>query len=163
MKATARRSSGCLRHEVEIRSLRFAAGLPAGEGGHEEMPTPDELLAASLAACSTLTIEAYATRKGWDVGEIVVEVDYAGAQRGSPARCRVVVRLPEHLPEEHRRCLMSVAAKSPVHRTLEGETMFDEHLEASPLNDAGNAQPSRPPAEGNRLLERLLPSSRRPA
>lgn len=121
------------------------------------MPTPQELLAASLAACSALTIEAYAKRKGWEIGEVVVEVDYQVAQRGCPARCSVIVRLPTDLPEEQRLRLMSAAAKSPVHRTLEGETMFDEHLELTePHAAADNGQHAAEPSQSNGLLRRLL-------
>ena len=36
------------------------------------------------------------------------------------------VQLPKELPEEQREKLMTIAAKCPVHRTLEGEVMFDE-------------------------------------
>src|SRR3712207_7716127 len=39
------------------------------------------------------------------------------------------VRLPKELPEDQREKLMQIAAKCPVHRTLEGEVMFDERLE----------------------------------
>ena len=39
------------------------------------------------------------------------------------------VKLPKELPEEQRERVMQVAAKCPVHRTLEGEVMFDETVE----------------------------------
>ena len=161
MKATVRRARGRDRHEVEIRSFRFPAGAPTSAGGADATPTPQELLAASLAACSALSMEAYAQRKGWDIGEVAVEVDYEVAQRGCPARCGIVVRLPEDVPEERRRRLMSVAAKSPVHRTLEGETIFDERLELRLPDPAGNGQPASAARRSNGLLRRVLPSSRR--
>ena len=37
--------------------------------------------------------------------------------------------MPKELPEEQREKLMTIAAKCPVHRTLEGEVMFDEKVE----------------------------------
>jgi putative redox protein len=40
-----------------------------------------------------------------------------------------VVRLPEGLPDDHVDRLMQIAAKCPVHRTLDGEVMFDERAE----------------------------------
>jgi putative redox protein len=58
-----------------------------------------------------------------------VDVDYEPAQRGSPTRFRMRVRLPKELPEEQREKLMQIVAKCPVHRTLEGEVMFDEQVE----------------------------------
>jgi putative redox protein len=39
------------------------------------------------------------------------------------------VSFPKELPEEQRERLMQIAAKCPVHRTLEGEVMFDEEIE----------------------------------
>jgi putative redox protein len=71
----------------------------------------------------------YAKRKGWEVGDVVVEVDYEPAQRGSPTRFEMAVKLPKELPEEQRERLMQIVAKCPVHRVLEGEVMFDEKLE----------------------------------
>ncbi len=44
----------------------------------------------------------YANRKGWDIGEVVVDVDYEPAQRGSPTRFNMIMRLPKELPEEQR-------------------------------------------------------------
>lgn len=161
MKATARRSNGDLDHEVEIRSFRF----PLAPGATKEgTPTPIELLAASLAACSAEAIETYAQAKGWEIGDVVVEVECHMAERGSPARFGVVVRLPETLPGDQRRRLMSLVAKSPVHRTLEGETMFDERVELS-LSEpaAAHGSPARRGPRPRRLLRRFSRASRRAA
>jgi putative redox protein len=38
------------------------------------------------------------------------------------------VQLPKELPEEQREKLLQIVAKCPVHRTLEGEVMFDEQV-----------------------------------
>jgi putative redox protein len=129
MRATARREDGKLTHDVSIRGHRLTADEPTEHGGDDEGPSPQELLAASLASCTAVTIEMYANRKGWDIGEIVVDVDYEPAQRGTPTKFAMKVRLPKELPEEQRERLMQIAAKCPVHRTLEGEVMFDEKIE----------------------------------
>ena len=129
MRATARRENGTLKHEVEIRGHRLLSDEPKDHGGEDAGPSPQELLAASLASCTAVTIEMYAQRKGWDLGEVVVDVDYEPAQRGSPTSFAMTVRLPKELPEEQRRKVMQIAAKCPVHRTLEGEVMFDEQVE----------------------------------
>ncbi|HEX2071550.1 MAG TPA: OsmC family protein [Thermoleophilaceae bacterium] len=128
--AVARRvGSDGLEHHVEVRGHELTADEPERLGGTDAGPSPEELLAASLASCSAITLEMYARRKGWDVGDVVVEVDYEPAQRGSPTRFAMSVRLPKELPEEQRERLMQIVAKCPVHRTLEGEVMFDEKLE----------------------------------
>jgi putative redox protein len=129
MRAIARRENGTLRHDVEIRRHVVVADEPSENGGDDSGPSPQELLAASLASCTAITMEMYAKRKGWDIGEVVVDVDYEPAQRGSPTRFRLEVRMSEEVPEEQRERLMQIAAKCPVHRTLDGEVMFEESLQ----------------------------------
>lgn len=127
-RAIATRRSG-LRHTVRIRQHELTIDEPADAGGHDEGPSPLELLAGSLASCVAITTEMYATRKGWDVGTIEVEAAFARGERGSPTRFEIVLRLPEHLSDEQVERLRVIAAKCPVHRTLEGEVMFDERVE----------------------------------
>ena len=129
MKATATRRQGSLKHDLKVRTHRLLADEPRENGGDDSAPSPQELLAASLASCSAVTLEMYADRKGWDIGDVVVDVNYEPAQRGSPTKFEMVVQLPKEMPEEQREKLMQIAAKCPVHRTLEGEVMFDERLE----------------------------------
>ena len=129
MKAISRRRDGAVRNDIEIRSHHLVADEPVDGGGRDEGPSPLEILAASLASCTTITMQMYAERKGWDIGEVTVGVDYQPAQRGAPTRFELVVELPKELPEEQRTRLMQIAAKCPVHRTLEGEVMFEERLE----------------------------------
>jgi putative redox protein len=131
MRATARRNGGTLRQDLEVRTHSLVADEPKEHGGGDEGPSPQELLAASLASCTAITMEMYAQRKGWNVGDIVVDVNYEPAQRGSPTRFGMVVTMPKELPEDQRQKLMQIAAKCPVHRTLEGEVMFDERVQLS--------------------------------
>lgn len=129
MKAVARRIGDGLEHSIEAGGHKLTCDEPHGQGGDDAGPNPQALLAASLASCSAITLEMYAERKGWNVGDVVVEVDYEPAQRGSPTRFEMSVKLPKELPEDQRDKLMQIVAKCPVHRTLEGEVMFDEQLE----------------------------------
>jgi putative redox protein len=128
MKATARRS-GSLRQAVRIRDHQLTIDEPTDKGGSDQGPSPQEILAASLAACTAITMEMYAKRKGWDVGDVEVACDYTPAERGCPTRFNLVMRFPDTLGDEQVERLRVIAAKCPVHRTLEGEVMFDERVE----------------------------------
>jgi putative redox protein len=128
MKATATRESG-FRHTVKVRGHDLGVDELAVEGGTDAGPSPQELLAASLAACTAVTMEMYAARKGWDIGGVEVSCDYNPAERGCPTRFQLVLRLPDGLSEEQVERLRIIAAKCPVHRTLDGEVMFDERVE----------------------------------
>jgi putative redox protein len=135
MKATARRRrNGTFQHDLKVRDHIVSADEPRESGGDDAAPSPQEFLAVSLASCTAITLEMYADRKGWDVGPVEVECEYSPAERGCPTRFSLVVRLPEVLSQEQVDRLMVIAAKCPVHRTLDGEVMFDERVEiASPV------------------------------
>ena len=159
MRATSRREDGRMRNSVEIRGHTITADEPEDNGGEDRGPTPQELLAASLASCTATTMEVYATRKGWQVGEVEVDVEYTPAQRGCPTRCAIVVRLPEHLPPERRERLMQVGATSRMHRALEGEIAFEERVELTSAPVAGEPDPAPEPP---RRRIALLNGRRRP-
>jgi putative redox protein len=129
--ATARRENGSYRHLVSVRTHDVVVDEPQDQGGEDTGPDPQEMLAVSLASCVAITVEMYAKRKGWNIGDVECEVGYEPAQRGSPTKFNLVLKLPKELPEEQRDRLMQIAAKCPVHRTLEGEVMFEESLELS--------------------------------
>jgi putative redox protein len=128
MKATATRT-GTYKHVVQVRQHRLLADEPTDEGGEDTAPSPQELLAASLASCTAITMEMYAQRKGWDIGGVEVEAQYTPAERGCPTRFSLTLRLPSDLSEEQVERLRVIAAKCPVHRTLDGEVMFDERVQ----------------------------------
>ncbi|HEX3316734.1 MAG TPA: OsmC family protein [Solirubrobacteraceae bacterium] len=130
MKAVAsRRSSDRYRHDIRIRDHVVSADEPRDAGGDNTAPSPQELLAASLASCTAVTMEMYAAHKGWDVGEVEVSAEYTPAERGCPTSFRTILRFPNHLSDEQVERLRAIAAKCPVHRTLDGEVMFTESVE----------------------------------
>ena len=129
LHARARRASKKYTHDLQVRNHRLLADEPESMGGEDMGPSPQELLAASLASCTAITMEMYAERKGWNVEGLEVDCDYTPAERGSPTRFKLVMRLPDHLTAEQMDKLKIIAAKCPVHRTLEGEVAFDEQVE----------------------------------
>jgi putative redox protein len=130
MKATARRDDrGGFRHTVQVRDHQLSVDEPLHVGGQDTAPSPQELLAVSLASCTAITMEMYAARKGWDIGHVEVAVEYSPAERGCPTKFELVMRLPDDLPDDQAERLRVIAAKCPVHRALDGEVMFSERVE----------------------------------
>ncbi len=137
MKATVRRQPGkAFIHSVEIRGHRLVVDEPEHAGGEDQGPTPQELLAASLASCMAVTMEMYAQRKGWEIGPVEVAVEYEPPERGMPVKFSVDLRLPASCTEEQRERLQVIAAKCPVHRTLEGEVVFEDRVTLTQLGEA---------------------------
>jgi putative redox protein len=128
MRAVAIRK-GKYEHSIKVRDHQLTADEPEDSGGDDAGPSPQELLAASLASCTAITVEMYAERKGWDLTGMEVDCDYTPADRGCPTKFNLVLRLPEQLTDEQVERLSVIAAKCPVHRTLEGEVDFQERVE----------------------------------
>jgi putative redox protein len=128
MRASAEQLEN-LRHDVRVRSHTITADEPREHGGGDTGPSPQELLAASLASCSAITMEMYAKRKGWDVAGLRVDCEYRPAERGHQTEFKLVMKMPAHLSQEQIDRLVVIAARCPVHRTLEGEVAFDERVE----------------------------------
>jgi putative redox protein len=117
----ARRRAG-YEHEVEIDGRhRLVVDEPESAGGADSGPSPTRVLGASLAACTAITVEMYADRKGWDLGALAVEVDmdYDGPV---PSEFTVTLRLPGGLTEDQLERLRMIAGRCPVHRALATET-----------------------------------------
>ena len=127
MRAVARKTFG-LSHVVSIREHRVRVDAARADGGEDSAPSPEELLAASLASCAAMTIEMYARRKGWELANVEVEVEYALAKRGAPTKYIVTLALPTGLSDEEIARVRRVAARCPVHRTLRSPAIFRERL-----------------------------------
>ena len=124
MRVVAKRREG-FAHEVEIEGGHsLASDEPEDAGGTDTGPSPTRLLAASLAACTAITVEMYADRKGWDVGglEVDVETSYEGPV---PTHFDVTLHLPGELEPDQTERLLVIAGKCPVHKALASETTVD--------------------------------------
>jgi putative redox protein len=120
VRIVARRLDG-FAHEVDMEGGHtLVVDEPAERGGTDTGPRPTQLLAASLAGCTAITVEMYAERKSWDVGAIEVDVDvvYDGTV---PSSYAVALKLPRELSDEQRERLLNIAARCPVHKVLVGE------------------------------------------
>ena len=108
VKVLARRRSGYT-HDVEIEGgHKLVIDEPLDSGGANEGPSPTRTLGAALAACTAITTEMYAERKGWELGALQVEVDitYDGSSptaSRSPALPGPTRRRAVGAPGHHRR------------------------------------------------------------
>jgi putative redox protein len=118
VKVTAKRRQG-FTHDVEVQGgHRLVIDEPEVAGGANEGPSPTRTLAAALAACTAITVEMYAGRKGWDVGEMRVEVDMEYGDNSVPRSFEVTVHVPSDLSPDQAERIRVIAAKCPVHRLL---------------------------------------------
>ena len=132
VKVTARRRQG-FTHDVEIQGgHRLVIDEPEEAGGGNEGPSPTRTVAAALAACTAITAEMYADRKGWDLGEVEVEVEMEYGEASVPRSFDVTLRVQGGLSDDQRDRLRAIAGKCPVHRLLahDRELTISDHVES---------------------------------
>jgi putative redox protein len=125
VKVVARRRSGYT-HDVEIdggHTLVFDE--PEAAGGGDQGPTPTQAITAALAACTAITCEMYAARKGWELGAVKVDVDATLGKNHTIEALDVTLHIPQPLDDEQQERLLVIAGKCPVHRALAGQVPIE--------------------------------------
>jgi putative redox protein len=108
-------------YKVEIRSASgnvLIADEPETLGGKDLGFSPDELLAASLASCTSANLKMYAERKAWDLQEVKTEItlEFLKAENKTVIDRKLV--FVGNLGAAQQQRLLSIANACPVHKML---------------------------------------------
>jgi putative redox protein len=95
----------------------FSIG-PDGRGGTAAGANPYELLSASLAACTAMTIRLQARRRKIPLSHVAIAVSYHHSGDDGRDSFERSIRLEGSLGDEERAQLMQAANMCPVGRTL---------------------------------------------
>lgn len=106
------------RTQIQTDPHHFIVDEPISVGGKDLGPSPGELLAASLASCSSITVKLYADRKGWDLQEVEVEVDFERDAKFNVTKFTKKLKFTGDLSQEQIDKLYEIAGKCPIHRML---------------------------------------------
>jgi len=136
LTATARSIRGTLKQSVLIDGRhRLLTDEPERLGGTDLGPAPHELFPAALASCIATTLELYARTKDWELGEVVVAVDYDN--HAVPRTFDIVIELGGDLTDAQLARLEKVAAACPLRRSIEAGITFTETITAPAPRVAG--------------------------
>lgn len=94
------------------------ADEPIDNGGQNLGFSPKELLASSLAACTSATVRMYANRKGWDLQEIKIEIELEYNAEEVNTTINRKISFIGNLDHVQRARLLAVANACPVHKIL---------------------------------------------
>ena len=107
-------------------------------GGMDSGPTPYDLVAAALGACTAMTVRLYAEVKGIPLERVAVALMHNKTYASDCAECETKEgedrphRAGHHARRRSRRCmrakLLEIANKCPVHRTLNSEIWIPTRL-----------------------------------
>jgi uncharacterized OsmC-like protein/pimeloyl-ACP methyl ester carboxylesterase len=124
---------GRFQQVVEAGRHRLLADEPESYGGLDSGPSPYDLVAAGLGACTSMTLQLYAERKGWQLPPYTVEVRHAKVHADDCISCgegrngtidqfeRRITFETDPGPAVTEK-IAEIADKCPVHRTLEARS-----------------------------------------
>jgi putative redox protein len=119
--ATVHGASTALTQSIHVRQHTLTADEPLDVGGQDQGPDPYELLLSALGACTSMTVSLYATRKGWPLQAVTVNLRHekvTGDDGKLKDHIHREVTLTGPLDEEQRGRLLDIANRCPVHQTL---------------------------------------------
>lgn len=101
------------------------ADEPEEIGGQDLGFSPKELLASSLAACTSATLKMYARRKNWDLQQvkISIELDYDSGEHKT--NIRRDLEFIGNLDTAQKDRLLQIANRCPIHKILENTISID--------------------------------------
>ena len=129
----AETGAGKFQNAIAAGRHRLLADEPASAGGLDSGPSPYDYLAAALGACTSMTLRVYAEHKQLALGRLTVSVRHgklpaehcedcgeaAEGRTGKIDRFERVISVEGGVDAALVDKLIEIAAKCPVHRTLE--------------------------------------------
>ena len=93
------------------------ADEPQKMGGQDSAPAPYDYILAGLGSCTTITLKMYADRKGWNLGEITLALNFTRDESGV-GQVERILTISEPIDEHQWERLLDIASKTPVTKTL---------------------------------------------
>ncbi len=114
--------------EITTETNSLIADEPTTHGGRDAGFSPTELLAASLAACTSITLRMYADRKAFPLEKIEVYVSLYRDEVQNVTHITRKIELFGALEAAQRARLLEIANSCPVHKILTHEIAITTEL-----------------------------------
>jgi putative redox protein len=125
-KVESQFGEGPLQQKLSAGDLHFLSDAELSKGGSGTGPSPHEYLGAALAACTSMTLKMYASRKEMNLENAIVTVDIERAD--DIEKFTRDIQLIGNLNAEEKERLMEIANKCPIHKALAGQIQIKTQL-----------------------------------
>ncbi|MBX9769176.1 MAG: OsmC family protein [Bdellovibrionales bacterium] len=105
------------------KSHELFSGVDPKLGGSDEGMSPHRILEAALAACTIITVQMYANRKGMKLDSTNVKVHIES--EGKETKLSRIVEFKGALTTEEKDRLLEIANKCPIHNLLESHVTIE--------------------------------------
>jgi len=109
------------RTEIISEGNKIISDEPVEKGGKGEGFTPGELLCASLASCTSITLRMYADKKEWPLEKLDVEVTLERDEEENISYINRKINFTGNLDVEQKKRLLVIADKCPIHKVLSNQ------------------------------------------
>ena len=125
-KVESQFGEGPLQQKLSTGDLHFLSDAEVSKGGSGTGPSPHEYLGAALAACTSMTLKMYASRKAMSLENAIVIVDIERVD--DVEKFTRDIQLIGNLSAEEKERLMEIANKCPIHKALAGQIQIKTQL-----------------------------------
>jgi len=125
-KVESQFGEGPLQQKLSAGDLHFLSDAEVSKGGSGTGPSPHEYLGAALAACTSMTLKMYASRKAMSLENAIVIVDIERID--NVEKFMRDIQLIGNLSAEEKERLMEIANKCPIHKALAGQIQIKTQL-----------------------------------
>lgn len=101
---------------------------PLDKGGLDLGFQPQELLAASLASCTAITLKMYADHKEWTINSFQVDVMIEQSEDKSTTKFVRKISFEGKLDEKQHTRIVAIANACPIHKILLSQIAIDTIL-----------------------------------
>ncbi len=106
-----------LAHRVVTRGHTVMVDEPESAGGNDTGMTPVELLLGAVTSCTAITIQLYAKRKGWQLGNTFIKA------REVDDHIELDIAIDGNLERDQLERVHAIAKRCPVARALKAEKL----------------------------------------
>lgn len=140
MAKVTTRNSAKYKTTITTRNLEWLADEPESAEGTNQGPTPVEMLLGAISSCMAITMRMYASRKGWPLEAVQIEMENAKvpveecpSYENKDDRKQVDVITAQivlygDLDDDQKKRIVDIGGRCPVHKIVEAGAHFIDEM-----------------------------------